>query len=407
MMELNLLAPEDLAKAAELMQESAEGKSTGPDELTLIKKDGSRIIVEINTSVVQRHGQPVAIGFVRDITERKQAEEEFRESERRYRELYDFLPIPVYEMDLEANITAANRAIFQAFRATEEDVKNGFNAWKLLSPEDVKKSAENIQRLLKGDVIEGTEYVFTRLDGSTFPAIVVSSVIFDHGRPVGLRGAVIDITERKQAEDTVQATLREKEILLREIHHRVKNNMQVISSLFNLEAGYITAENARRVLKEGQLRIRSMALVHERLYQSRDLSKIDFADYIRSLAAHLFHFFRVEAGRVRLETKLESIQLRHQFGRAVRSPGQRARLERPQARLSGGQEGDGGGRAPQERGRERGASRGGRWSGIARNAGLPPHRKPGTADRGLARQPARRLDRARNRERDGLHHRVP
>ena len=212
-------------------------------------------------------------------------------------------------MDLEANITAANRAIFKAFRATEEDLKKGFNAWKLLSPEDVKKSAENIQRLLKGEVIEGTEYVFTRLDGSTFPAIVVSSVIFDHGRPVGLRGAVIDITERKQAEDTVQATLREKEILLREIHHRVKNNMQVISSLFNLEAGHITAENARRVLKEGQLRIRSMALVHEKLYQSRDLSKIDFADYLRSLAAHLFHFFRVEAGRIRLETKLEPIQL--------------------------------------------------------------------------------------------------
>ena len=64
------------------MRESAEGKSTGPDELTLMKKDGSRIIVEINTSVVQRHGQPVAIGFVRDITERKQAEEELRESEK-------------------------------------------------------------------------------------------------------------------------------------------------------------------------------------------------------------------------------------------------------------------------------------------------------------------------------------
>ncbi len=184
MMELNLLAPEDLAKAAKLMQESAEGKSTGPDELTLIKKDGSRIIVEINTSVVQRHGQPNVIGFVRDIT------------------------------------------------------------------------------------------------------------------------------ERNRAEETIQASLREKEILLREIHHRVKNNMQVISSLFNLQAGQITAENARRVLKEGQLRIRSMALVHEKLYQSRDLSKIDFADYLRSLAAHLFHFYSVEAGRIRLlETHLEPIYL--------------------------------------------------------------------------------------------------
>ncbi len=309
MMELNFLSAEGLARAAELLQANGRGEPSGPDEMTLRRKDGSAIIVEVNTSAVRRHGQPVVIGFVRDVTARKQAEEKLRESEKQYRELYDFLPIPVYEMDLAANITAANRAVYKLFRGTEEDFKKGFNAWKLLSPEDVKKSAENIQRLMKGEAVEGTEYVFTRLDGSTFPAIVISSVIFDRGRPVGLRGAVIDITERKQADNAVQAALREKDILLREIHHRVKNNMQVISSLFNLQAGAVTAENARRMLKDGQLRIRSMALVHEKLYQSRDLSMIDFADYLRSLSAHLFHFFRIEAGRIRLAANLEPIQL--------------------------------------------------------------------------------------------------
>ncbi len=309
MMVLNLLTPSGQARAADLLQANSRGQSTGPDELILNRRDGSQVIAEINTSVVRRHGQPVVIGFVRDITQRKLAEEKLRESEKKYRELYDFLPIPVYEMDLQANITAANWAVLEAFRGTEDDLKKGFNAWRLLSPEDVKKSALNIQRLLRGEAVEGTEYEFNRLDGSKFPAIVISRVIFDQGRPVGLRGAIIDITERKQAEESVRASLREKEILLREIHHRVKNNMQVISSLFNLQAGHITAENARRVLKEGQLRIRSMALVHEKLYQSRDLSKIDFADYLRSLAAHLFHFFRVEAGRIRLETTLEPIPL--------------------------------------------------------------------------------------------------
>jgi PAS domain S-box-containing protein len=309
MMVLNLLAPEGRAKAAELLQANFRGQSTGPDELTLTRKDGTPIVVEINTSVVRRLGKPIVIGFVRDVTERAQTEERLRESERKYRELYDFLPIPVYEMDLEANITVANRAIYKAFKGTEDDFKKGFNAWKLLSPDEIKRSATNIQRLLKGEDVPGTEYNLTRLDGSTFPAIVVSSAIFDRGRPVGLRGAIIDISERKRAEEAVQTSLREKEILLREIHHRVKNNMQVISSLFNLQAGHVTAENARGMLKEGQMRIRSMALVHEKLYQSRDLSKIDFADYLRSLSTHLFHFFRVEAGRIRLETHLEPIHL--------------------------------------------------------------------------------------------------
>jgi PAS domain S-box-containing protein len=145
-----------------------------------------------------------ALSTARDITDYRCAEKKLSESEKKYRELYDFLPIPVYEMDFEANITSANRAIYETFRGTEEDLMKGFKGWQLLSPEDIDKSIKNIEHLLKGEKIGGTEYTLMRLDGSVFPAIIVSSVIYSNEKPVGLRGAIIDITQRKQAEEDLR-----------------------------------------------------------------------------------------------------------------------------------------------------------------------------------------------------------
>jgi PAS domain S-box-containing protein len=167
-----------------------------------IAKDGTIKYGEVSGSPLMREGKIMGIiSVARDITERKRAEEKVTKSEKKYRELYDFLPIPVYEMDLEANITSANRAIYEIFGGTEEDLKKGFKVWQILSPEDMVKSSKNIQKLLKGEQIDGTEYTLMRLDGSVFPAIVISSVIYSDGKPVGLRGAIIDITERKKAEE--------------------------------------------------------------------------------------------------------------------------------------------------------------------------------------------------------------
>ena len=109
-LELNILPEKSLNKAAQLLQANIEGKSTGPDEIELISKEGRLIPVEINTSVVQRMGQRIVLAFVRDITERKQAEEDLRKSEERYRTILEDIDEGYYENDLAGNFTFVNDA---------------------------------------------------------------------------------------------------------------------------------------------------------------------------------------------------------------------------------------------------------------------------------------------------------
>jgi two-component sensor histidine kinase len=115
---------------------------------------------------------------------------------------------------------------------------------------------------------------------------------------------VRDVTERKRAEEHVRASLREKEVMLKEIHHRVKNNLQIVSSLLSLQSGCLKDKQALDSLQEVQNRVQSMAMIHENLYQSEDLARVDFAEYIRSLAAHLFHSYGVNPEDIRLEVNV-------------------------------------------------------------------------------------------------------
>jgi two-component sensor histidine kinase len=119
----------------------------------------------------------------------------------------------------------------------------------------------------------------------------------------------VDISTQKQAEEQIKAALAEKEVLLKEIHHRVKNNMQVISSLVALQADQLKDEAMREVLQDVTHRVRSMALVHEKLYQAHDLARVEFAEYTQSLLNYLWRAHGTTAARVRLALDLEPMPL--------------------------------------------------------------------------------------------------
>ncbi|TVM16835.1 hypothetical protein DPQ33_10485 [Oceanidesulfovibrio indonesiensis] len=162
----------------------------------------------------------------------------------------------------------------------------------------------------EGGAEHALECIHCRKDGEHFPVAVTRS---DLGDDLGKEQAVVwvvrDITSWKRTEEQLRHSLREKEVLLREVHHRVKNNLQVVSSMLNLQAGFVQDEQTADALRDSQNRVKSMALIHERLYHSEFLTRIDFAKYVRSLAEHIKSTYH-RVGGVEMELGIdESLQL--------------------------------------------------------------------------------------------------
>jgi PAS domain S-box-containing protein len=305
--------PEDRREIKEMLPKWIENKK-GWKNLVVrwLHKDGSIRWLESNAvAMLDVHGEWIGFqGSDRDITERKRADEAVRKSEEKYKGLTENVNLGIYRNTVgpEGKFIEANPALVAMFGYKSKEEFLAINVSDLYQDAEGRKKFND--KMLQEGFVRGEELWLKKEDGSLFIASVSAVAVKDEqGHVKYYDGIIDDITERKRAEEALRASLREKEVLLREVHHRVKNNMQVISSLFNLQAGYTTNEECRGILKEGQARIRSMSLVHEKLYQSRDMSKIDLADYIQGLAAHLFHVYLVNPAQVRMETEFEDVSV--------------------------------------------------------------------------------------------------
>jgi len=154
------------------------------------------------------------------------------------------------------------------------------------------------------------EVLCKRADDSEFTAYLSASLIKSStGKTIGLMGVLRDITELKIAEEDLKDSVHQKEILLKEVHHRVKNNLQVISSILNLQRSYIKDPDTLTIIQECQDRIKSMAFIHESLYQSVDLAKVNFAEYLQNLCTNLKYSYMAPDRNVNLDFAIEEISL--------------------------------------------------------------------------------------------------
>jgi PAS domain S-box-containing protein len=235
-----------------------------------------------------------------------------RQAEEKTRVIVESAFDAIVTIDSKGVITTWNPQAEQVFGwKTEEAI--GRDVAELIIPgefrEAHKRGMEDFLLTGKGRILNQQMEIYAlNRDGETLPVeLTVSHAKTDEG---DIFIAVIrDITERKEAEEQIRASLHEKEVLLREIHHRVKNNMQVISSLLRLQAGKIKSPDDIELLNESQNRIKSMALVHEKLYKSRDLARIDFNEYIRDLVRGLYRAYGVNTEKVKLRIDVSDIWL--------------------------------------------------------------------------------------------------
>jgi len=247
-------------------------------------------------------------GFNRLLETLHQREVALTQSELRFRTLIEWSP-EALAVHRDGKIIYANPAAAKLMGARSKQDMVGKPMLELVHPESRQVVMERVKKAtVMGDILPMVEEKFIRFDGTVIDVEVIG-IIIDFDGQYACQVAVRDVTNRNRTNRELQASLRDQVALLNEVHHRVKNNLQVITSLLRLEAARSSQSETRTVLTDMQGRIRSMALLHESLYRSGVFASIDLGQYIKQLASQSFRALITSASAVRLEFELASVQV--------------------------------------------------------------------------------------------------
>jgi PAS domain S-box-containing protein len=236
------------------------------------------------------------------------ADDALKESEERFRSLVETTSDFVWEVDSDGRYIYVSPKVRDLLGYEPAEVI-GKTPFDLMLPEEAEKTGRLFQEIVAGKkLIVGLENINLHKDGRRIVLETNGVPVFDtYGNLLGYRGIDRDITGRKAAEERIIHSLHEKEILLREVHHRVRNNFQIIISLLSLQSRSIGDEKVSQAMKESQNRIQAMSFVHEKLYTSSDLARIDLEPYVKYMTSQLFNLFTVRPGAISLILDVKNI----------------------------------------------------------------------------------------------------
>ena len=269
--------------------------------------DGSPFPANVLLTRMDLGGDVFLQATVRDITERRNQERALRESEERFKSILENVVEMFFIVDGSRHAEYLSPRCADIYGYTSEEMLARPTLWsETIHPEDKTAVLRQADAQLRSGAKSAHEFRILRKDGSArWVRAVANPKMGADGKLQRVYGTVTDITEF----ESLRSSLNEKEVLLKEIHHRVKNNLQIVISLMRLESRAFSEERVRAALKDLETRIRAMALVHEHLYHSSDLAKIGFKDYLKGLCQELFRTYRADSGRIALEIDAEAVAL--------------------------------------------------------------------------------------------------
>lgn len=305
-----IFSQEDISQ----MKEYHQLRRVNPDyaprnyEARIVTRNGA--VKPVHLTVAMIPGTEKSMASILDMTELRRSKMAIKESQERFKSIFENAAEAIILFDCQGNIVEFNGKFKETFGFKNGEIigQNFVHMGSMMGMHN-EESRKILNDLISGNELKQVEWILENKEGKKIIFRVRPSLIKTKTSVIGILLIMEDITELKNVENSLKYSLKEKEVLLREIHHRVKNNLQIISSLLSLQRLQVEDPQTADILWECQGRVRAMAMIHENIYQSQDIGRINFKNYVEMLLYDIFNLYRVNKKSVILEMRIEGVKM--------------------------------------------------------------------------------------------------